>query len=120
MPGQAPLPRSSPPAVVGGGQRRELRAYGVEIVGHRSILGLTAPFFAMCFFGSLANLVMAAREQQRTGVANLGLDDAEVAGCVEQARIPPFPVRQQGFDFFAKAHGRNVTERPGQDNDGGL
>ena len=53
-------------------------------------------------------------------VADPRLDQAEIAGRIEQAGIPTLPIRQQGFDFLAKAHGRNVTERPGQDNDGGL
>jgi len=71
----------------------------------------------MRIFCTLANLRMATRQQEGIGVADFGLDNAKVAGGIEQARIPAFPVRQLGLDFVAKSHGRNVTECPWQDND---
>ena len=60
---------------------------------------------------------MPAVEIEGIRVAHFGSDNAEVAGGVKQARIPALPVREQFFNFVAKAHCRNVTERQRQDND---
>ncbi|MDH4047439.1 MAG: hypothetical protein OEV63_04830, partial [Gammaproteobacteria bacterium] len=43
---------------------------------------------------------------------------AEVARRVEQARVPPLPVRQKFLDFAAQAHAANVYEEAIADNDG--
>jgi len=74
----------------------------------------------MRVFRALPDFRMAARQEQGIGIADLGLDDAEIAGSVEQAGVPAFPVGQLGLDFVAKSHERNVTERSWQDNGNAL
>ena len=74
----------------------------------------------MRLFGALLNLPVAPREVKGIGVADLGLDNAEIRRGIEQARIPAFPIRQQLLDFLAKTHRRNVTERLRPDNDRSL
>jgi len=71
----------------------------------------------MRIFGSLTNLLVTPGQQQGAGIADLGLDQAEIAGCIEQAGIPAFPVRQQFFDLIPKAHGPTVAEPAPRDND---
>jgi len=71
----------------------------------------------MCVLCLLPDFLVATRQEQRIGIANLGLDEAEVARSIEQTGLPAFPVRQSCLDFVPKSHGRNVTERPGHDNE---
>lgn len=70
----------------------------------------------MGIFGTLSNLGVTARQQQRAWIAHLWLDKSEITCRVEQTRVPAFPVRQQGLDLIAKAHARNVTEHHTRDN----
>jgi hypothetical protein len=63
---------------------------------------------------------MTTRQQEGIRIADVGPDDAEIARGVEQAGIPAFPVRQSSLDFVTKSHECNVTEHPGQDNNGSV
>ena len=71
----------------------------------------------MCVLCLLPDFLVATRQEQRIGIANLGLDEAEVARSIEQTGIPAFPVRQQFLDLIAKTHGPTVAEPAPRDND---
>ena len=71
----------------------------------------------MRILGSLPDLLVPSGQQQGSGIADMGLDQAKIAGCIEQAGIPAFPVRQQFFDLIAKTHGPTVAEPAPRDND---
>lgn len=71
----------------------------------------------MCIFGPLANPGVTASQQQGIRVADFRPNQAEITGRIEQARIPPFPVRQKRFDLLAKTHPGNVTEATAADNE---
>ena len=73
----------------------------------------------MGILGTLSNLGVTARQQERAWIAHLGLDKPEITCRVEQTRVPAFPVRQQRLDLIAKTHARNVTERYIRDNASG-
>ena len=49
-------------------------------------------------------------QQQRIRVADLCANDAQIACCVEEARVPALPVWQQLFYLFAQVHCVNVYE----------
>ena len=72
----------------------------------------------MRIFRLLPHFGMSARQEQRIRVANFGLDQAQIVGCIEQAGIPAFPVWQQYFDLFSQIHCCNVYELNVADNDG--
>jgi len=80
-------------------------------------LRLAAPFFAMCVFRTLPHFCMARGQQERIRIADFGLDQAQVAGGIEQAGIPAFPVGQQLFDLITETHRSNVYERSDRYND---
>lgn len=56
-------------------------------------------------------------EQQRVRIAHPCSDYPQVAGSVEQTRIPALPVRQQFLDVLPEIHRLNVYEPMGRDND---
>ena len=72
----------------------------------------------MGILGPLDDLLVPPRQQQGTRVADLGLDQAEITGGIEQAGVPAFPVRQQFFDLIAECYGPTVAEAATGDNDG--
>jgi len=112
---------NSPEAAISYRQRRELSTNYIEIVSHgltaKLILRRASPLLAVRVFRPLPHLGMSAGQQERTGVANLRLDQAQVAGRIKQTRIPAFPVGQQLFHFIAQVHERNVTEQMIAGND---
>ena len=71
----------------------------------------------MRVLGSLTDLLVPAGQQQRTGIADLCLDQAQIAGRIEEAGIPAFPVRQQFLYLIPKTHGPTVAEPAPRDND---
>ena len=71
----------------------------------------------MRVFRALTNLLMPSGQQQGTGIADPRLDQAQVAGRIEETGIPAFPVRQQFLYLIPKTHGSTVAEPAPRDND---
>lgn len=80
-------------------------------------LRLTTPFLSMSVFRFLPDFRMSSSQEQRIRITNLGLDDAQITGSVEQAGIPAFPVRQKLLNPLTKIHRLNVYEAVSRDND---
>ena len=68
----------------------------------RSVLCFAAPLLTVRVFCALSYFCVSAGKQQGMRIADLGLDNAEVAGRVEEAGIPALPVGQQLFNLVAK------------------
>lgn len=56
----------------------------------------------MRVFRALSYFRVSAGQQQGIRIADLGLDKAKIAGRVEKAGVPAFPVRQQLFNLVSK------------------
>lgn len=71
----------------------------------------------MCVLGSLPDLRVPPGEKQGIGIADFCLDQAEIARGIEQARVPPLPIRQQFFYLCTQIHYCNVYEPVSRNND---
>jgi hypothetical protein len=55
----------------------------------------------MSLFRGAAHFGMSLRQQQTVGGTDSRPDYTEIAGRVEQVRVPTFPAGKQSFDFVS-------------------